>query len=108
MRGDIGCEFGHIRLYDGEQELGLFSRHYGINWVSRAYDVLVPAKDRVMRVAEILPVILSLVNDIFPAWLEASKELDVESLMTSRVLRWISKQIGGQWPDIITGNFPLK
>jgi hypothetical protein len=108
MRGDIGYDFGHIRLYDGEQELGFFSRRYGINWCDRAYDDLSLAKDRVTRIAEILPVIVSLVNDVFPAWLKASKELDVESLMTSRVLRWISKQVGGQWPDIITGNFPLK
>jgi hypothetical protein len=108
MHGELAHDLGFVRMYDGEQELGIFYRQHGIHWCDRAYKDLPRAKDRVRRIADILLVIVSLVNDVFPAWLEASKELDVESLMTSRVLRWISKQVGGQWPDIITGNFPLK
>lgn len=47
---------------------------------------------------------------LLPAWEEAVATRDYESFECSRTLRWIAKEIPGntQWPDIISGNFPLK
>ncbi len=45
---------------------------------------------------------------LLAAWEDAVATRDYESFECSRTLRWISKQVGGQWPDIISGNFRLK
>jgi hypothetical protein len=47
---------------------------------------------------------------LLAAWEEAVATRDYESFECSRTLRWIAKEIPGstQWPDIISGNFPLK
>lgn len=47
-------------------------------------------------------------GDLMQAWHEAVATHDYESFECARTLRWIAAQVGGQWPDIITGNFPLK
>ena len=54
-----------------------------------AYDTRVR---QLSALADILPEIQRLFSEVFPAWLEASEDLDVESLMTTRVLHWIAKQ----------------
>jgi hypothetical protein len=52
--------------------------------------------------ANVLPDALDIAYNVVPAW--RTNPPDVESLMTTRVLRWISKQVGGQWPDIVAGH----
>jgi hypothetical protein len=51
---------------------------------------------------DIFPEIARLVTEIFPIWHKALQEMDEESLMTTRVLHWIAKQLHGTaWPDIL-------
>ncbi len=47
---------------------------------------------------------------LLPKWQGAVLTRDYEYFECSRTLRWIAKEIPGstQWPDIISGNFPLK
>jgi hypothetical protein len=44
---------------------------------------------------------------LFPVWKSAVATRDFEAFECARALHWIAWQVGGQWPDIITGNFPL-
>lgn len=97
---------GSLGLYDGDR-IGEFSAEYGMSLYVHSFTEWDDGPRRLAGLVELLPTIDQLVRVIFPAWLKASKELDVESLLMSRTLRWISKQVGGQWPDIITGNFPI-
>lgn len=61
--------------------------------------------ERLVACAEVFGDVIALVREVVPRWFDAIlPELDVESLMTSRVLRWVSKQIGGQWPDVVAGH----
>ena len=61
--------------------------------------------ERLVACADVFGDAIKLVREVVPRWFDVIlPELDVESLMTSRVLRWISKQIGGQWPDIVAGH----
>jgi hypothetical protein len=96
-----------IELHDGLTELGTFSARWGAQLNVSGISHWDSVAKRMTRIIEVLHDLKHLVCTVFPAWLKASKELDVESLVMSRTLRWISKQIGGQWPDIITGNFPI-
>jgi hypothetical protein len=70
----------------------------------REYETFSDTSKRIALIADMLPVVRFLADEVFPNMHRVLKELDVESLMTSRVLRWISKQIGGQWPDIVAGH----
>lgn len=97
-----------VYLYDDTERIAAFDTHFEIRLNDRSFASWDLGSNRLTRLVDVLPDLDRLVHVHLPAWLKASKELDVESLMTSRVLRWISKQVGGQWPDIITGNFPLK
>jgi hypothetical protein len=52
--------------------------------------------------ADVLPDALDIAYNVIPEW--RLRPPDAEALWTTRVLRWISKQIGGQWPDIVAGH----
>lgn len=104
-------EVNHKLLYvydKGWEELGAFDVSYGIRLYDYSFNTWDLGSSRLTRLADVLPDLDRLVHVDLPAWHKASKELDVESLVISRTLRWISKQVGGQWPDIISGKFPLK
>jgi hypothetical protein len=103
----VNVDSRELDLYDGV-EIIIFGDYNGIRVSSRAFNSWTTAGKRLALVADIFPAIEHVVRFVLPAWQKAREELDMGSLMTARVLRWISKQVGGQWPDIITGNFPLK
>lgn len=53
-------------------------------------------------ISDICPEIVRLATEVFPIWHKALQEMDEESLMTTRVLHWIAKQLPGTaWPDIL-------
>jgi hypothetical protein len=52
--------------------------------------------------ASVLADALHIAYNVIPEW--RLRPPDAEGLWTTRVLRWISKQIGGQWPDIVAGH----
>lgn len=98
-----------IEVVEGRSDIGSFSVHYGPQLSPSVFSEWDSGAQRMRRVVEFLPVIEQLVRNVLPAWIEVSKDLDVETLMTARTLRWIAQHLPGntQWPDIITGNFPL-
>lgn len=98
-----------IEVVEGRSNIGSFSVHYGPQLSPSAFSEWDSGPQRMTRVVEFLPVIEQLVCKVLPAWIEASNDLDVETLITARTLRWIAQQLpqDTQWPDIITGNFPL-
>lgn len=54
------------------------------------------------HVADVYPEIVHLATEVLPPWFWASHHYDWESLMTTRVLHWIAKQLPGtMWPDIL-------
>lgn len=59
-------------------------------------------KKHVELFARFLPDAVAIAQDIVPKW--RKQPPNVEFLMTTRVLRWISKQVGGQWPDVVAGH----
>jgi hypothetical protein len=52
--------------------------------------------------AEVFPDALHIAQHIVPAW--RANPPDAIMLMTTRVIRWIAQQVGGQWPDIVAGH----
>lgn len=75
-----------------------------VTWVDR----LLPDKvfnERLVACAEVFADACRLVREVVPCWFDKIlPELDAELLMTARALRWVSKQVGGQWPDIVAGH----
>lgn len=97
-----------LYVYDNGEKVGMFSTSYGISLNEYPFRNWDTGSSLLTRLVDVLPDVDRLVHVHLPAWAEACKELDVESLVMSRTLRWIAAQLGGtQWPDIITGNFAI-
>jgi hypothetical protein len=82
-------------IYKNKGVLGYYDARNGIVMSHKAVDP-VPEyiKDKVRR----------LFQDVLPAWRQAVDTLDVEALMTTRVLRWIAKELPDCWADVIEGH----
>jgi hypothetical protein len=95
-------------VYDHEQKLGTFSskRCFIPSFDEDSFENTMP---RLARLVDVSPEIFALTQHVLPAWLEASSIMNVEDLITARTLRWIAQQLpqDTQWPDIVTGNFPI-
>jgi len=108
LKGFIYASSASIDMHDREQKLGMFSstRCYIFSIDEDSIEKTMP---RLARLVDISSDIFVLTQHVLPAWLEASSIMNVEDLITARVLRWIAQQLprDNAWPDIITGNFPL-
>lgn len=105
---DVMCNTLHV--YDGVDRLAAFDTSFGIRLNDYPFMEWDDGSSRLTRLVDVLPELDRLVHVHLPAWVEvSSKELDVESLVMSRTLRWVAAQLGGstQWPDIVSGNFPI-
>ena len=109
LTGYIAHDFSYVEMRDNTGEIGTFYERHGMNLINRGNENLVDGMKRLDRLSKTLPTIDHLIHNVFPAWLEVSAHMDVEVLMTARVLRWIAQQLprDNQWPDIVEGKFPM-
>jgi len=104
----IYASYNSVDVWDREQKLGMFSskRCFIPSFDEDSFEKTMP---RLVRLVDVSPEIYALTQHVLPAWLEASAIMNVEDLITARVLRWVAQQLprDNAWPDIVTGKFPL-